>query len=736
MNLELDQFRDVDLVIDYANYTFIEKQFVSQGDYKGRTLTVLVTNKGVVGEVPGLMLNLNWHNEASGLTDLSAFSVLDKANSIYRIEYPQHMMTPGKVYASIQVIQNGKVTNLKQFELTVQRLAGQPVGIVEKAEFSALVAVLADANQFRTDIDSLSIEKADKAAVLADSNKFRTDIEAVGNEINKTKSVLQTQIDTLVLQPGDSTAEVIQARNDNMGNAFATLNGRVSSIENIASKNIAIVPGGWVVGGLSNGLPITASNRLLSNYLDPINQEITVNCLAGYKFRIYYYTSKDVFATVGEWQNGKTTINTTYPFVRILLGKNDDTNVSIDDAANIEMTKPAAPEEILNARYSKVLGIRYPEIGARFDYIDTSMSNMLEKEKYDLVWEIGGIGTTGINNTLTTRIRTIDFIDFQGNPIDVKIESGFKISVFEYNQNKEFVKYEWLTEAFPLETENKLYRFCIAKADDSNASIGFKEMVTFENQVATFKYLSQIQTLDSEVALIKDKIGSSNLSGKKLSVMGDSISAFQGYIPSGNAPYYTGQNSGVSSYEQMWWQRICDQTGMHRLVINAWSGSKVSGIDASTSNFVPMSDVSRAQGLHTEDDDPDIIIVFGGTNDFSKENADIVTFEDAYHLMINRMQARYKSAKIYCLSLPIFVRTNTDKTGIEKNDEEKTVFDYNEVIRRVSNQRSCEYIDLNGCGITRQNMYPTYAIDYETIPTHPNNIGHDVYAKRILSQLL
>lgn len=710
--MELDQFRDVDLVIDRANDSFVQKQFVSQGDYKGRTLTVQVTNNGNVGEVPGLTLNLNWHNEASGLTDLTAFSVVNKAASVFTIEYPEHMMTPGKVYASIQIIQNGKVINLKEFELTVQRLAGQVVGIVEKAEYSALVAV------------------------LADSNKFRTDIEAVGNEVNKTKSVLQTQIDNLVLQPGDSTAEVIQARNDNVGNSFATLNGRVSNIENIASKNIGIVPGGWVVGGLSNGLPITASNRLRSNYLDPINQEITVNCLTGYKFRIYYYTSKDVFATVGEWQNGKATINTTYPFIRILLGKNDDTNVSIDDAANVEMTKPAAPEEISNARYSKVLDVRYPEIGARFDYIDTSISNVVEKEKIDLVWEIGGIGTTGVNNDLTTRIRSVNYIDFEGKNIDVKVESGYKICVFLFDLNKTLKSYEWLNETFVLETENNLYRFCIAKADDSNASIGFKEMVTFENQVATFKYLSQIQSLDSEVALIKDKIGSSNLSGKKLSVMGDSISAFQGYIPSGNAAYYTGLNSGVSSFEQMWWQRICDQTGMHRLVINAWSGSKVSGIDASISNFVPMSDVSRAQGLHTEDDDPDIIIVFGGTNDFSKENADIVTFEDAYHLMINRMQARYKSAKIYCLSLPIFVRTNTDKTGIEKNDEEKTVFDYNEVIRMVSNQRSCEYIDLNGCGITRQNMYPTYAIDYETIPTHPNSLGHDIYAKRILSRLL
>lgn len=158
MDLELDQFKDVYLVIDRANDSFVQKQFVSQGDYKGRSLTVQVTNNGSVGEVPGLTLNLNWHNEASGLTDLTAFTILDKANSIFRIEYPEHMMTPGKVYASIQVIQDGKVTNLQQFELIVQKLAGQPVGIPEKAEFSALVAVLADSNKFRTDID----KKADK----------------------------------------------------------------------------------------------------------------------------------------------------------------------------------------------------------------------------------------------------------------------------------------------------------------------------------------------------------------------------------------------------------------------------------------------------------------------------------------------------------------------------------------------------------------------------------------------
>lgn len=162
MALSLDKFRDVDLVIDKANDNFIQRQFVSQADYKGRTLTVQVTNNGEIGEIPGLFLNLRWQNQVSGLTDLTAFVLIDKENNVFRIEYPKHMMTPGKVIASIQLIHDGKTLHMKQFELTVQKLAGEAVGIVEKAEYSALVAVLSDANKFRTDIDVLGVNKVDK----------------------------------------------------------------------------------------------------------------------------------------------------------------------------------------------------------------------------------------------------------------------------------------------------------------------------------------------------------------------------------------------------------------------------------------------------------------------------------------------------------------------------------------------------------------------------------------------
>lgn len=86
--------------------------------------------------------------------------------------------------------------------------------------------------------------------------------------------------------------------------------------------------------------------------------------------------------------------------------------------------------------------------------------------------------------------------------------------------------------------------------------------------------------------------------GKKFSVLADSLSAYAGYIPDGNKPYYTGQNAGVDDVSQMWWSQIATAFSMTPCVINAWSGSKVSDIDATTQGFTPMADAKRCQALH------------------------------------------------------------------------------------------------------------------------------------------
>lgn len=184
--MELDKFRNVDLVINHVNDNFFFKQFVSQNDNDGRTLTVQVTSEGIAGKIPGLSLNLRWSNQANGLTDLSAFECIDANNSIFQIFYPDNMLNPGKVIASIQIIQDGKVSHSKQFEITVQKLAGEAKGIVSKAEYSALVKALSESNGLKTEIS----KKADRIDLIETNAELanKADKEYVDDKLNSIVS--------------------------------------------------------------------------------------------------------------------------------------------------------------------------------------------------------------------------------------------------------------------------------------------------------------------------------------------------------------------------------------------------------------------------------------------------------------------------------------------------------------------------------------------------------------------
>lgn len=298
MNLELDQFRDVDLVIDKANDNFIQRQFVSQGDYKGRTLTVQVTDNGVIGEVPGLVLNLRWQNQAAGNADLSAFELIDKANSVFRIEYPQHMMTPGKVIANIQIIQAGKTTHMKPFELTVQKLVGEAVGIVEKNEYSALVAVLSDANKFRTDIDTLEIKKADKTA-LAQTN------ENIEN-LDSTKADK-----TALAQANASMAKNLATKVDKGGNEQITMPMLSQEVKTaMTGGSVAVVgPGGVNTTNVANGAITSPKLSNSFNYRTFLASGALLDVLDVNGFYLYSATtiSDSPFATgAGILENIKT----------------------------------------------------------------------------------------------------------------------------------------------------------------------------------------------------------------------------------------------------------------------------------------------------------------------------------------------------------------------------------------------------------------------------------------------
>jgi lysophospholipase L1-like esterase len=253
------------------------------------------------------------------------------------------------------------------------------------------------------------------------------------------------------------------------------------------------------------------------------------------------------------------------------------------------------------------------------------------------------------------------------------------------------------------------------------------------------------------------------LSGKKLSLLGDSISAYAGTIPSGNEAYYTGSNSGVSSPEQMWWKILCDRTGMVPLVINGWSGSGINWqTDSAHVSKVPMSDDSRCNGLHDGTTMPDVIIIAGGVNDYtyaqSEQNEPLAwdgktvpgyteptegkkvynSFTEAYVAMIKKLQTNYPNAIIVALST-WFTMRGTDNGYTLTHTVGQNIYsqqDYNDKIRFVAEQMHIPYIDVSNIGFNRNNFYPTYAQDSSTIPTHTNAAGQKVMGEAVAEKLV
>ena len=66
--------------------------------------------------------------------------------------------------------------------------------------------------------------------------------------------------------------------------------------------------------------------------------------------------------------------------------------------------------------------------------------------------------------------------------------------------------------------------------------------------------------------------------GKRFSVLGDSISTFEGYNPPEYNVFYNREKqkvSGVERVEDTWWKKVIDTLGGELLVNNSWSGSLV-----------------------------------------------------------------------------------------------------------------------------------------------------------------
>ncbi len=182
---------------------------------------------------------------------------------------------------------------------------------------------------------------------------------------------------------------------------------------------------------------------------------------------------------------------------------------------------------------------------------------------------------------------------------------------------------------------------------------------------------------------------------RKVSVLGDSYSTFVGVIPSNYSSFYPNDRNDVTKIEQTWWSLYVKAKGYALEKNDSWGGTTIcgtgyGGMNSSYSNFI-----SRVDSLGN----PDIIFVFGGTNDawanspmgeyqysdWTKD--DCKYFRPALACLIDMLQKRYAQAEI-CFILNSELREPV-----------------NESMREVCKHYNVKLVELHD--IEKQNGHPS-----------------------------
>lgn len=209
------------------------------------------------------------------------------------------------------------------------------------------------------------------------------------------------------------------------------------------------------------------------------------------------------------------------------------------------------------------------------------------------------------------------------------------------------------------------------------------------------------------------------LNGLKIHCLGDSIT----------------QGIGVSAIDKCYVSRLAAEYGAITKNYGI-SGTRIARQKNKSENASFDNDFCAR--VAEMDADADLIVVFGGTNDYGHGDAPIGAFEDrtpdtfygALHTLYTSLIEKYPHAKILVLT-PLHRLVENDVTsGGHKPSGTWMLRDYVQCIRRVAEYYSIPVLDLYAAG----GMQPAVAAQKELyMPDglHPNDAGHVLLTQRI-----
>ena len=291
-------------------------------------------------------------------------------------------------------------------------------------------------------------------------------------------------------------------------------------------------------------------------------------------------------------------------------------------------------------------------------------------------------------------------------------------------------------------------------------NIKFTRFLSFILAFSLFFSVAQVAYATDDTT--PDKENNKFFKGKTISILGDSICTYEN-ISSGiaaqttnstikdNKDYYkTGRNE--VNLEDTWWTQAAESLGARILVNNSYSNTT---IFSPFSNGEELGYLTRPYNLHDDTgenagEEPDIVAVYIGTNDFSYHKSRLGSFDDidfstlirkingeyaykkpvtsaeAYAIMLHKIKTTYTNAEVYCFTLLQRQTNSANDSALFRN--------FNTTISQIAEYMDCYVVDLyNESGITdNEKVLNRYLLDAYL---HPNKKGMDAIESVFLSSL-
>ena len=458
----------------------------------------------------------------------------------------------------------------------------------------------------------------------------------------------------------------------------------------------------------------------------------TLTCDSTYRFDVVTYDPDGTFHSKGgSWVTSKTIVPNYY--YRILIKKNDNTNFNINDLPSVFTSDLTVYRRYVYNDYLIDLAKDAIKLDTLYNFTKAA----------GLEVEIGSLSGTGALAIANNRLRSNYFQISSAITLSVDDSSIHRISIYWYDKNGKFMGYAANQTSYTISDTDRLYRIV---AYFSNNRVVNKSMF---NQILT-NDLSSCTFFTTNTDITTNY---KPLRGLTFSVLGDSISSYDGYVPSGYRTLYP--SGDVDSVDKMYWKLLADEEGMSVDIINAFSGSTVGTKwqpDA-LGPRIPFIDNERLTNLGT---DPDVIIIYGGTNDVSGNPlgndyiedgvyTDLYEFKHAYAYMLDQVKQLYPTSKILCVAIADKDNPSYIESGLyppkqlavlqplASDTTTHFLYEFNDVIKELCNRYSCVYVDIRDCfnyyNLVNECVDPTGK-------THPNAFGHYKIKEKIKQALI